>query len=84
VRGVVLWVGARILVCLGILYARGVPGPMDGVLVLAGVAVMAHLDARRRGETVLLGNLAVPPWVLAALPTAAALPLEAAFLAALP
>lgn len=85
-RGVGLWVGVRLMTCVLLLLRQppGPPGPLDGAIAVVAVGAMALLDARRRGETTLLANLAVGPWPLAALPMAAALPLELALLAALP
>lgn len=94
-RGVGLWVAVRLLVALGMLMAAAGlasagsplrdavrPGPLDGAMAVAAVALLAWLDARRRGETVLLANLAVSPAAGAGLALAAAIPLEAALLLA--
>jgi hypothetical protein len=94
-RGIGLWVAVRVLLAVAMWMASASlasagsplrdavrPGPLDGAMAVAAVALLAWLDARRRGETVLLANLAAWPAAGAGLALAAAIPLEAALLLA--
>ncbi len=59
-RGALLWAGGRALMVMAMRAPVPPPGIASPFIVLA-VAVLALIDARRRGETLLLANLGVAP-----------------------
>lgn len=69
-RSVVVWAGVRVALAFG-----GVANPalVTELALLPVVAMVVLLDARRRGEDVLLGNLGIPALSIAlvAVPIAA-------------
>lgn len=67
VRGAGIWLGVRgLLLFVGLTVATA---PV-ALAIVALTAWLATLDGRRHGETVLLANLGIPEWRLAAVAAA--------------
>ena len=67
VRGLWLWIGARLLAALVFVFARIGAVPTDtvtGVYMVALAMALGVVDVRRRRERALLGDLGVPIAVL--------------------
>jgi hypothetical protein len=78
-RGLLLWLLARMAVtALGAAADVPflVPGPRTLLLLIALVAMLAHVDARVMRETVLHENLGTPPWLPAAVAAGSAFTIE--------
>jgi len=57
VRGLAVWLGLRAAaVAFGVIHLT----PPGTLFLLAVIALVTYLDARRRGEDILLGNLGIP------------------------
>ena len=62
-RGALVWIGLRFM--LAFLSAMGAragslePAPLTQVGIIGAVALVVYLDARRRSEDLLLGNLGI-------------------------
>ena len=83
-RAALFWAGGRVLLLMVMVLSMLGPGPSPGIsspFIAMLVAAMALMDARLRGQTLLLANLGVAPSETGLIAGATALLLEVALAA---
>ena len=81
-RGVLIWIGARVIANATLAYAQIEPGPMVPLWSVAAAAALCLVDFGRRKESMLLGILGIATWNAVLVGTIPAVAIEAVIAAA--